>query len=69
MVIYIPNGDVSDATRPPAFYDGTADFLSECGLSFLWPSGNRPRLCSEPGDASAISSLLTITSKFPNPSA
>lgn len=35
MVIYIPNGDVSDATRPPAFYDGTADFLAGCGLSFL----------------------------------
>jgi schlafen family protein len=35
MVIYIPTGDPIDATRPPAFYDGTAAFLSECGLSFL----------------------------------
>jgi hypothetical protein len=35
MVIYIPRGDCIDATRPPAFYDGTAAFLSECGLSFL----------------------------------
>jgi schlafen family protein len=35
MVIYIPTGDPFDATRPPAFYDGTAAFLSECGLSFL----------------------------------
>jgi schlafen family protein len=35
MVIYIPRGDSIDATRPPAFYDGTAAFLSECGLSFL----------------------------------
>jgi hypothetical protein len=35
MVIYIPKGDAIDATRAAAFYDGTADFLSECGLSFL----------------------------------
>jgi len=35
MVIYIPKGDSSDATRPPAFYDGTASFLLECGLTFL----------------------------------
>jgi Uncharacterized conserved protein (DUF2075) len=33
MVIYIPKGDANDATRPPAYYDGTADFLSACGLS------------------------------------
>jgi hypothetical protein len=35
MVIYIPKGDSIDATRPAAFYDGTADFLFACGLSFL----------------------------------
>ena len=35
MVIYVPNGDANDATRLPAFYNGTAGFLSECGLSFL----------------------------------
>lgn len=35
MVVYIPKGDAIDATRPPAFYDGTAEFLSACGLSFL----------------------------------
>jgi hypothetical protein len=34
-LIYTPRGDSIDATRPPAFYDGTAAFLSECGLSFL----------------------------------
>lgn len=33
MIIYVPTGDIIDATRPPAFYDGTADFLSACGLS------------------------------------
>ncbi|MFK4720814.1 hypothetical protein ABIE89_001914 [Bradyrhizobium niftali] len=35
MVIYIPRGDSIDATRPPAFYDGTATFLAECGLPLL----------------------------------
>ncbi|MHB0772317.1 DUF2075 domain-containing protein [Bradyrhizobium sp. 1.29L] len=35
MVIYIPRGDARDATRPPAFYEGTAAFLAECGLPLL----------------------------------
>ena len=35
MVIYVPEGDPGDVTRPPAYYDGTAKFLSECGLSPL----------------------------------
>jgi hypothetical protein len=35
MVIYIPEGDPGDITRPTAFYDGTAGFLSACGPSFL----------------------------------
>jgi hypothetical protein len=35
MVIYIPKGGGIDATRPAASYDGTAEFLSECGLSFV----------------------------------
>jgi hypothetical protein len=35
LVIFIPEGDAEDATRPAAFYDGTAAFLSECGLPFL----------------------------------
>jgi hypothetical protein len=35
MVIYVPKGDPIDATRPPAIYDGTAAFLSECGLPLL----------------------------------
>ncbi|MCA1393767.1 DUF2075 domain-containing protein [Bradyrhizobium sp. IC3123] len=35
MVIYIPRGDSIDATRPPAFYDGTAEFLTACGLPLL----------------------------------
>jgi Uncharacterized conserved protein (DUF2075) len=35
MVIYVPRGDALDATRPSAFYDGTAAFLTECGLPTL----------------------------------
>lgn len=35
MVIYIPEGAPDDMTRPANFYDGTAEFLSKCGPSFL----------------------------------
>lgn len=35
MVIYVPTGDPIDATRLTAFYDGTAAFLSKCGLPLL----------------------------------
>jgi hypothetical protein len=35
MVIYIPEGASDDITRPSHFYDGTAEFLSKCGPSFL----------------------------------
>ena len=35
MVIFIPTGDPDDLTRPPEFYDGTAEFLRECGVSSL----------------------------------
>ena len=42
MVIFVPRGDDTDATRPSAFYDGTANFLRSCGLSEL-------RLGSEDG--------------------
>jgi hypothetical protein len=35
MVIYIPQGEPDDITRPAAFYDGTAAFLSKCGPSYL----------------------------------
>jgi hypothetical protein len=35
MVIYIPKGDRLDETRLAEFYDGTAAFLSECGLPAL----------------------------------
>jgi hypothetical protein len=32
MVIYVPQGDAADHTRPPAFYEGIADFLATCGI-------------------------------------
>ncbi|ESQ91462.1 hypothetical protein ABAC460_05625 [Asticcacaulis sp. AC460] len=35
MVIFVPRGDEADPTRPPAFYDGTYDFLRACGLPQL----------------------------------
>ncbi|GJL88993.1 MAG: hypothetical protein DHS20C03_27020 [Minwuia thermotolerans] len=31
MVIFVPKGDRSDATRPPGAYDGIADYLAQCG--------------------------------------
>lgn len=31
MIIYIPEGDDMDPTRPQSFYDGTYDFLLKCG--------------------------------------
>lgn len=35
MVIFVPQGDVSDATRPPAEYDAIADWLTACGVPAL----------------------------------
>jgi hypothetical protein len=35
MVIYVPQGDVADHTRPPHFYDGIADYLKSCGIPEL----------------------------------
>ncbi len=32
MVLFVPNGDVSDPTRPRSFYDGTFDYLRRCGI-------------------------------------
>lgn len=37
LVIYIPRGDSADYTRPPSYYDGTAKYLSECGLETMEP--------------------------------
>ncbi|MDA8600607.1 DUF2075 domain-containing protein, partial [Burkholderiaceae bacterium] len=32
MVIFVPRGDIGDATRPPSFYDSTFEHLRSCGL-------------------------------------
>jgi hypothetical protein len=32
MVICIPEGDVADPTRDPAFYDQTFHYLAELGI-------------------------------------
>ncbi len=43
MVIFVPHGDANDPTRPPAFYDGTYEFLKRCGMAVLERSA-----CSAP---------------------
>lgn len=32
MVLFIPEGDPDDPTRPPGFYDETANYLMSCGI-------------------------------------
>ena len=35
MVIYVPSGSDSDATRAPSFYDGIFRYLGDCGVEVL----------------------------------
>ena len=35
MIIFVPNGNPTDPTRTPAFYDQTYEFLRECGIPEL----------------------------------
>ena len=35
MVIFVPEGDSADPTRPPDFYDGTFAYLKACGITEL----------------------------------
>lgn len=35
LVVFVPRGDAADATRPPHFYDGTYDYLKDCGFQTL----------------------------------
>ena len=35
MVIYVPEGDDDDPTKPRAFYDGIVKFLGDCGITFI----------------------------------
>jgi DUF2075 family protein len=32
MIVFIPPGDLNDATRSPAFYDSTFQYLTELGI-------------------------------------
>jgi DUF2075 family protein len=32
LILWIPQGDVSDETRPPSLFDSTADYFIRCGL-------------------------------------
>ncbi|MCU1234881.1 MAG: hypothetical protein JWP63_2848 [Candidatus Solibacter sp.] len=35
MVIWVPEGDISDWTRPPSSYDAIAEYLTSCGIREL----------------------------------
>ncbi|PWU22176.1 MAG: hypothetical protein C5B50_00025 [Verrucomicrobia bacterium] len=35
LVIWVPQGDASDETRLPCFFDGTRSFLAKCGLPVI----------------------------------
>jgi hypothetical protein len=35
MVIFVPEGDPSDHTRQPEFYDQTAEYLMQCGIPLI----------------------------------
>ena len=35
MVIYVPKGDVGDATRLPEYYDPIFNYLRSCGLDSI----------------------------------
>jgi hypothetical protein len=47
MIVYVPSGDPIDATRQPAFYDGTANFLTACGLALTSKHTTAPRLLDQ----------------------
>jgi hypothetical protein len=35
MIIFVPEGDATDQTRPPEFYDSTFNYLTEVGIPIL----------------------------------
>jgi hypothetical protein len=39
MVIFVPQGDALDATRPPADYDAVFEWLGACGVPALEAQG------------------------------
>lgn len=52
MIIFIPKGDASDPTRPPSYYDQTADFLTSCGIPEL---NDVNGTCEEVGEVHPLS--------------
>jgi len=49
MVIFVPDGDETDHTRPPALYDGTNQFLLDCGLQSTAPTSPTSNLVRDKG--------------------
>ena len=35
MVIFVPQGDLDDATRPPEYYDETFNYLTAIGVASI----------------------------------
>ncbi|HEV2320055.1 MAG TPA: DNA/RNA helicase domain-containing protein, partial [Verrucomicrobiae bacterium] len=35
LVIWVPQGDSSDHTRLPEYFDSTADYLGRCGIQVI----------------------------------
>tara|TARA_B100000902_G_scaffold59384_1_gene66368 strand:- start:2474 stop:2740 length:267 start_codon:yes stop_codon:yes gene_type:complete len=35
LIIFVPEGDIQDKTRDPKFYDGTYEYLINCGFDEL----------------------------------
>ncbi|MBC2664305.1 DUF2075 domain-containing protein [Novosphingobium flavum] len=42
LVVFVPQGESADATRPPAVYDAIAAFLAHCGFAVLPPLPGGP---------------------------
>lgn len=53
LVIFVPEGDPGDHTRPPAYYDGTYEYLLSCGIPEL---GTKNSATATSAGASFISS-------------
>ncbi len=35
LIVFVPEGNIQDKTRDPKFYDGTYEFLINCGFNEL----------------------------------
>lgn len=50
MVIFVPEGDDADPTRPHAYYDSTYEFLLNCGLPCTEPVAVAPTQIKSPSN-------------------